>query len=128
RERHHHRVAAAHAQVRRQERNVGAGLTSLLHGASSVSQDDGARIGTTSGAEGVAHSRQDRGQRGGFPMRLSRVLLPAVFILTTSYAFAAVAQHRETTTVEVVQVPVYITADGASVRGLTRDDFTLRVN
>jgi VWFA-related protein len=69
-----------------------------------------------------------RNRRGGFPMRFSRVLLPAVLAFSTvSFAFAA-PQHRETTTVEVVQVPVYVTTAGASVRGLTRDDFTLRVN
>lgn len=61
-------------------------------------------------------------------MRFSRVLLPAAFILIiTPFTFAA-PQHRETTTVEVVQVPVYVTTAGASVRGLTRDDFELRVN
>jgi VWFA-related protein len=58
-------------------------------------------------------------------MRFSRVLLPSVLalipILTT-------AQNRERTTVEVVQVPVSVTADGSSVRGLTREDFTLKVN
>lgn len=60
-------------------------------------------------------------------MRFSRVLLPAVLILaTTPIAFAQ--RHRETTTVEVVQVPVYVTSSGSSVRGLTRDDFALRVN
>ncbi|MEA2162084.1 MAG: hypothetical protein QOK37_211 [Thermoanaerobaculia bacterium] len=60
-------------------------------------------------------------------MRLSRVLLPAALALTTAFAQAD-AQHRETTTVEVVQVPVYVTTAGASVRGLTRGDFELRVN
>jgi VWFA-related protein len=58
-------------------------------------------------------------------MRFSRVLLPAFFIV--SAAFAAPPQ-RETATVEVVQVPVYVTTSGGSVRGLTRDDFDLRVN
>jgi VWFA-related protein len=59
-------------------------------------------------------------------MRLSRVLLPSVLVLIA--ATSGFAQQRETTTVEVVQVPVYVTTAGASVRGLTRNDFTLRVN
>src|SRR5947207_1469968 len=59
-------------------------------------------------------------------MRFSRVLLPSVLVLIT--ATIASAQQRETTTVEVVQVPVYVTANGASVRGLTQSDFALRVN
>ncbi len=61
-------------------------------------------------------------------MRFSRVLLPAVLILAATPIAYAVPQHRETTTVEVVQIPVYVTSSGASVRGLTRDDFKLRVN
>jgi VWFA-related protein len=60
-------------------------------------------------------------------MRFSRVLLPSVLVLIPILASAA-PQTRERTTVEVVQVPVSITTDGSSVRGLTRDDFTLRVN
>jgi VWFA-related protein len=60
-------------------------------------------------------------------MRLSRVLLPAVLILAAT-PIAYSQQVKETTTVEVVQIPVYVTSSGASVRGLTRDDFTLRVN
>jgi VWFA-related protein len=60
-------------------------------------------------------------------MRFSRVLIPAVlFLAITQTAFAQ--KHSETTTVEVVQVPVYVTSAGTTVRGLTRDDFTLRVN
>jgi VWFA-related protein len=55
------------------------------------------------------------------------VLLPAVFILAAT-PIAYPQQTKETTTVEVVQVPVYVTSAGSSVRGLTRDDFTLRVN
>jgi len=58
-------------------------------------------------------------------MRLSRVLLPAVFALATPLVFAA---NREKTTVEVVQVPVSIRTGASSVRGLTRDNFELRVN
>jgi VWFA-related protein len=43
-------------------------------------------------------------------------------------AATALADHREVTTVEVVQVPVYVTRDGASVTGLTRNNFELFVN
>ena len=60
-------------------------------------------------------------------MRLSRVLLPSVLALFPIIVSAA-PQTRERTTVEVVQVPVSVTKDGSAVRGLTRDDFTLRVN
>src|SRR5207302_10962215 len=56
-----------------------------------------------------------------------RVLLPSVLALIPIIASAA-PQTREKTTVEVVQVPVSVTTDGSSVRGLTREDFTLRVN
>jgi len=61
-------------------------------------------------------------------MRFTRLLLPAALFLIASPLVYAAPQQRETTTVEVVQVPVYVTTAGASVRGLTRDDFTLRVN
>ena len=41
----------------------------------------------------------------------------------------ALAQVRESVTVEVIEVPVYVTAPGNQpVRGLTRDAFELRVN
>jgi len=60
-------------------------------------------------------------------MRFSRVLLSSVLILAAT-PIAYSQQAKETTTVEVVQIPVYVTSYGASVRGLTRDDFTLRVN
>jgi VWFA-related protein len=60
-------------------------------------------------------------------MRFSRVLLPSVLALTPIIISAA-PQTREKTTVEVVQVPVSVTTNGSSVRGLTREDFTLRVN
>lgn len=44
-------------------------------------------------------------------------------------AFSLLAgTHRETTTVEVVQVPVYVSVDGQAVGGLTRGDFELYVN
>src|SRR5438105_1367445 len=84
----------------------------------------------TSESAGVAHSRHAPQSLRRISMRLSRVLLPAVFALTTAFAQADVGKtkHRETTTVEVVQVPVYVTTAGASVRGLTRSDFELRVN
>lgn len=61
-------------------------------------------------------------------MRVSRQLLPAVLALFTIPFASAAPQHRDTTTVEVVQVPVYVTTAGTSVRGLTRGDFELRVN
>jgi len=60
-------------------------------------------------------------------MRFSRVLLPSVLALLPIIASAA-PQSRERTTVEVVQVPVSVTTNGSAVRGLTRDNFTLRVN
>jgi VWFA-related protein len=43
-------------------------------------------------------------------------------------ASAVAAAERDTTTVEVVQVPVYVAARGDAVRGLTRDNFQLLVN
>jgi VWFA-related protein len=61
-------------------------------------------------------------------MRVARVLLPALLLFTTvPFAFGS-PQQRDTATVEVVQVPVSVTASGAAVRGLTRDDFSVRVN
>ncbi|MEA2338788.1 MAG: hypothetical protein QOE82_2795, partial [Thermoanaerobaculia bacterium] len=60
-------------------------------------------------------------------MRLSRVLLPAVLVCLAAPLLSA-ATAREKTTVEVVQVPVYIHTNAGSVRGLTRDNFELRVN
>src|SRR5581483_5584352 len=54
---------------------------------------------------------------------LTRVLILALFAAT-----AAFAQVRETTTVEVVNVPVYVTANNAPVSSLTRDNFELYVN
>jgi VWFA-related protein len=60
-------------------------------------------------------------------MRFARVLLPSVLALLPILLSAA-PQTRERTIVEVVQVPVSVTAGGDAVRGLTRDDFTLRVN
>lgn len=47
---------------------------------------------------------------------------------TLLFATAAFAQVRETTTVEVVEVPVYVTAGGAPLPSLTRDNFELFIN
>jgi hypothetical protein len=58
-------------------------------------------------------------------MRFSRVLLPSVLALIPIIVSAA-PQTGEKTTVDVVQVPVSVTTHGSSVRGLTREDFTLR--
>ncbi|MEA2238971.1 MAG: hypothetical protein QOC81_3695 [Thermoanaerobaculia bacterium] len=52
-------------------------------------------------------------------------LLASTLLLAASQAFAA---HREVATVEVVQVPVYISVDGHAVGGLTKDDFELYIN
>jgi VWFA-related protein len=51
------------------------------------------------------------------------------FILLVACAFSAQAQVRESVTVEVVQVPVYVTtSDGKPVTGLTKDAFQLSVD
>jgi VWFA-related protein len=42
--------------------------------------------------------------------------------------FPLAAQVREQTTVEVVQVPVYVTAADAAVKGLSKSDFELYIN
>ncbi len=52
-------------------------------------------------------------------------LLASALLLVSSSAFAA---HREVATVEVVQVPVYISVNGHAVTGLTKDDFAIYVN
>jgi VWFA-related protein len=52
-------------------------------------------------------------------------LLASALLLIASQSFAA---HHEVATVEVVQVPVYISVDGHAVTGLTKDDFELYVN
>lgn len=49
-----------------------------------------------------------------------------VFLFITAVALAA--PQREITNVEVVQVPVYVTAQGQAVRGLGQDNFQLFVN
>jgi VWFA-related protein len=51
----------------------------------------------------------------------------AIAPLLLSVSLLAQTQH-EATTVEVVQVPVYVTEAGEPVTGLTRDDFVLTVN
>ncbi len=57
----------------------------------------------------------------------SAVIVPVLFLLLASAA-SADRLTREVTNVEVVQVPVYVTRDGASVAGLTKDQFELFVN
>ncbi|MDQ6802152.1 MAG: VWA domain-containing protein [Acidobacteriota bacterium] len=54
-------------------------------------------------------------------------LTRALALLTLS-ASAALAQVTEQTTVEVIQVPVYVTSSGAPIPNLTRDNFRLFVN
>ncbi len=50
-------------------------------------------------------------------------------LLAAALALTSAAQVRDNVTVEVVQVPVYVTAsDGQPVRGLTKDSFTLLVD
>ena len=53
-------------------------------------------------------------------------IAPALLLLLPAMALA---QVRESVTVEVIEVPVYVTAPGGvPVRGLTREAFELRVN
>ena len=54
-----------------------------------------------------------------------RLILLASTLLLASGAFAT---HREVTTVEVVQVPVYVSVEGRAVTGLVKTDFELYVN
>src|SRR4051812_22098590 len=70
-----------------------------------------------------ARRPQLRRPKGDLVMR--RFLAPVLLLLLILPLFAAT---REIHTVEVVQVPVYVTRDGASVTGLTRDNFELYVN
>src|ERR671938_248696 len=49
-------------------------------------------------------------------------------LLALPLLFLLAGASRETHTVEVVQVPVYVVRDGAAVAGLTRDNFELYVN
>lgn len=57
-------------------------------------------------------------------MRRMVGILLALFAAPLLFA----AEHHETTTVEVVQVPVHVMRDNSSVTGLTRADFELFVN
>jgi VWFA-related protein len=50
------------------------------------------------------------------------------FAFLTLLAASALGQLRESVTVQVVEVPVYVTADGAPVTSLTRENFRLFVN
>jgi len=54
---------------------------------------------------------------------IARALLLVAFAATT-----VAAGVHETTTVEIVEVPVYVTSHGAPLTSLTRDNFTLFVN
>jgi VWFA-related protein len=58
-------------------------------------------------------------------MILQRAVLPAALL----FASTVVAQVRESITVEVIEVPVYVTAaDGTPLRGLKKEAFSLFVN
>src|SRR5947207_3376436 len=56
---------------------------------------------------------------------MRRCVAPVLLLLA---AVPLIAASRETHTVEVVQVPVYVTRGGTSIAGLTRDNFELFVN
>ena len=58
-------------------------------------------------------------------MRLGSLVLLGALVLTTGADAQAI---RESLTVEVVDVPVYVTRGGKPIEGLTRDDFELYVN
>ncbi len=60
----------------------------------------------------------------------SAVIAPVLFSLLFAEAASADRSEvtRDVTNVEVVQVPVYVTRDGASVTGLTKEQFELFVN
>ena len=58
-----------------------------------------------------------------------RVRFPVLLgVLLSLSASLAAQQLRESVTIEVVDVPVYVTRGGGPVEGLTRDDFELYVN
>jgi len=60
-----------------------------------------------------------------YDLAMRPAILAAVFLT----ALAATAQVRESMTVEVIEVPVYVSAaDGTPIRGLTKSAFTLLVN
>lgn len=64
-------------------------------------------------------------QVGGYDNRMRRALV----LVAMYFVLPVAAQVRESMTVEVVEVPVYVTgADGKPLLGLSRDDFELRVN
>lgn len=50
------------------------------------------------------------------------------FLLVLLVSIPVAAQIGESMTVEVVEVPVYVSRHGKAVQGLTREDFTLKVN
>jgi VWFA-related protein len=53
---------------------------------------------------------------------------PLIVVILALLAAGAGAQTRESITVQVVEVPVYVFSHGKPVRNLTRDDFELFVN
>ena len=53
---------------------------------------------------------------------------PAIPTLLLAIAAASASARSEQTTVEVIQVPVYVTTSGAPVENLTRGNFKLFVN
>jgi len=57
-----------------------------------------------------------------------RAPLFVALLLLSAVPLAAASPQKETTTVEVVQVPVYVTDVHGSVAGLAREDFVLTVN
>lgn len=58
-------------------------------------------------------------------MRIRVFAVAAILLLSV---IPIEAQIGESMTIEVVEVPVYVSRNGKAVRGLTKDDFTLRVN
>jgi VWFA-related protein len=59
---------------------------------------------------------------------LHRAPLFVSLLLLSALSLPAAQSQRETTTIEVVQVPVYVTDVQGSVAGLAREDFVLTVN
>jgi VWFA-related protein len=53
---------------------------------------------------------------------------PLLFAITFLAAVGAVAQSRESITVQVIDVPVYVFSNGQPIGNLTKDDFELYVN
>ena len=58
---------------------------------------------------------------------MKRALFLAAVMLTVVLPLSA-QQLREEMTVNVVEVPVFVSKNGVAVKGLTKDDFELRVN